>query len=155
MDYLKTAIPSQLISERGSNLVVINPGSANIRVGLAQQDAPCIVPHCIARYTSQVPKLNVQDQMLNSQVTTAQHMEREKAYDIIASLLKIPFLDEEVANSNSFQRKMGRVDGYNPQNARKDSAFAWTDVFEKQSSALVTGQYITFILNLGLLIFLS
>ncbi|KAL3727053.1 hypothetical protein ACJRO7_031888 [Eucalyptus globulus] len=138
MDYLKTAIPSQLISERGSNLVVINPGSANIRVGLAQQDAPFIVPHCIARYTSQVPKRNVQDQMLNSQVTTAQHMEREKAYDIIASLLKIPFLDEEVPNSGSFQRKMGRVDGYNPQNVRKDSVFAWTDVNEKQSSTLVT-----------------
>ncbi|KAI6693465.1 hypothetical protein NL676_021175 [Syzygium grande] len=112
-------------------------GSANIRVGLAQQDAPFTLPHCIARYTSQVPKPNVQDQMLNSQVTTVQHMEREKAYDIIASLLKIPFLDEEVANSSSFQRKMGRVDGYNPQNVRKDSVFAWTDVYEKQSSALI------------------
>ncbi|XP_048141158.1 actin-related protein 9-like [Rhodamnia argentea] len=88
MDYLKTAIPSQLISERGSNLVVINPGSANIRVGLAQQDAPFTSPHCIARCTSQVPKRNVQDQMLNSQVTTAQHMEREKAYDIIAQRIK-------------------------------------------------------------------
>ncbi|XP_048133562.1 actin-related protein 9-like [Rhodamnia argentea] len=134
MDYLKTAIPSQLISERGSNLVVINPGSANIRVGLAQQDAPFTAPHCIARCTSQVPKRNVQDQMLNSQVTTAQHMEREKAYDIIASLLKIPFLDEEVTNSSSFQRKMGRVDAYNPQNGRKDSVFSWTDVYERQSS---------------------
>ncbi|XP_048141259.1 actin-related protein 9-like [Rhodamnia argentea] len=137
MDYLKTAIPSQLISERGSNLVVINPGSANIRVGLAQQDAPFTAPHCIARCTSQVPKRNVQDQMLNSQVTTAQHMEREKAYDIIASLLKIPFLDEEVTNSSSFQRKMGRVDAYNPQNGRKDSVFSWTDVYERQSSTLV------------------
>ncbi|XP_048133546.1 actin-related protein 9-like [Rhodamnia argentea] len=137
-DYLKTAIPSQLISERGSNLVVINPGSANIRVGLAQQDAPFAAPHCIARCTSPVPKRNVQDQMLNSQVTTAQHMEREKAYDIIASLLKIPFLDEEVTNSSSFQRKMGRVDAYNPQNGRKDSVFSWTDVYERQSSTLVT-----------------
>ncbi|KAJ0478620.1 hypothetical protein HanHA300_Chr13g0502041 [Helianthus annuus] len=43
--------------------------------------------------------------MLNSQVTTAQHVEREKAYDIIASLLKIPFLDEEVVN-NSHPRKV-------------------------------------------------
>ncbi|KAI6693439.1 hypothetical protein NL676_021149 [Syzygium grande] len=124
-DYLKTAIPSQLISERGSNLVVINPGSANIRVGLAQQDPPFTLP-------------SLHRPMLNSQVTTAQHMEREKAYDIIASLLKIPFLDEEVANSSSFQRKMGRVDGYNPQNVRKDSVFAWTDVYEKQSSTPVT-----------------
>ncbi|KAI6693349.1 hypothetical protein NL676_021059 [Syzygium grande] len=37
-------------------------GSANIRVGLAQQDTPFTVPRCIARYTSQVPKQNVQDQ---------------------------------------------------------------------------------------------
>ncbi|XVE81792.1 hypothetical protein DITRI_Ditri15bG0094500 [Diplodiscus trichospermus] len=127
MDYLKTVVPSQLLSERGSNLVVINPGSANIRVGLAKQDSPFNIPHCIARRTNQFSKLNVQDQLLNSQVTTAQHMEREKAYDVIASLLKIPFLDEEVAN-NSVPRKMGRVDGYNPQNTRKDGAFTWTDI---------------------------
>uniref|UniRef100_A0A2N9GTB7 Uncharacterized protein n=1 Tax=Fagus sylvatica TaxID=28930 RepID=A0A2N9GTB7_FAGSY len=84
MDYLKTVVPSQLIAERGPNLVVINPGSANIRIGLATHDTPFNVPHCIARYTSQVPKRNVQDQMLNSQITTAQHMEREKAYDIVS-----------------------------------------------------------------------
>ncbi|KAK6254785.1 hypothetical protein SCA6_016090 [Theobroma cacao] len=129
-DYLKTVVPSQLLSERGSNLVVINPGSANIRVGLAKQDSPFIIPHCIARRTTQFSKLNVQDQLLNSQLTTAQHMEREKAYDVIASLLKIPFLDEEVANS-SVPRKMGRVDGYNLQNTRKDVAFTWTDIHVK------------------------
>ncbi|KAK6929809.1 Actin family [Dillenia turbinata] len=112
-------------------------GSANIRIGLASQDTPFNIPHCIARRVTPLPnqappKKNVQDQMLNSQVTTAQHIEREKAYDMIASLLKIPFLDEEVAN-NSFPRKMGRVDGFNPQSGRKDTAFAWTDVFEKAS----------------------
>ncbi|XP_039155128.1 actin-related protein 9-like [Eucalyptus grandis] len=73
-DYLKKAIPSQLISERGSKLVVINPGtpptcstfkgSANIGAGLAQQDAPFVVSYCIARYTSQLPKPNVQDQVV-------------------------------------------------------------------------------------------
>lgn len=131
MDYLKSVVPSQLVSERGSNLVVINPGSANVRIGLASQDAPFYIPHCIARFTTQVPKRNVQDQMLNSQVTTVQHMERERAYDVAASFLKIPFLDEEVAN-NALPRKMGRVDGFNnPQNIRKDTAFAWTNVYEK------------------------
>ncbi|KAE9619195.1 putative Actin family [Lupinus albus] len=130
MDYLKTALPSQIMSERGSNLVVINPGSANIRIGLASQDTPYNIPHCIARHTKQVPKKNVQDQMLNSQVTTAQHMEREKAYDVVASLLKIPFLDEEVP-SNSFPRKMGRVDGHNPHTIRKDLPFTWTNVYEE------------------------
>ncbi|KAF1879067.1 hypothetical protein Lal_00047739 [Lupinus albus] len=108
MDYLKTALPSQIMSERGSNLVVINPGSANIRIGLASQDTPYNIPHCIARHTKQVPKKNVQDQMLNSQVTTAQHMEREKAYDV-----------------------MGRVDGHNPHTIRKDLPFTWTNVYEE------------------------
>ncbi|KAJ7979905.1 actin-related protein 9 [Quillaja saponaria] len=134
MDYLKSVVPSQLLSERGSNLVVINPGSGSVRIGLASQDTPFNIPHCIARYTNQVPKRNIQDQMLNSQVTTAQHMERERAYDVIASLLKIPFLDEEVP-SNSFPRKMGRVDGHNPQMNRKDSALTWTDVYEKESKS--------------------
>ncbi|KAJ4722641.1 actin-related protein 9 [Melia azedarach] len=134
MDYLKTVVPSQLVAERGSNLVVINPGSANVRIGLAQHDAPLNVPHCIARRTNQVPKRNVIDQMLNSQVTTTQHMEREKSYDNIASLLKIPFLDEEIAN-NSFPQKMGRVDGYNSQNSKRDVAFSWTNIYEKESTS--------------------
>ncbi|KAJ8763322.1 hypothetical protein K2173_001460 [Erythroxylum novogranatense] len=108
--------------------------SAFVRIGLASHDSPFTIPHCIARYTSQYPKLYVQDQMLNSQVTTEQHMEREKAYDIIASLLKIPFLDEEVANS-SFPRKIGRVDGYNPHSGRKDMAFTWANVYEQDSSS--------------------
>ncbi|CAK7327227.1 unnamed protein product [Dovyalis caffra] len=137
-DYLKTVIPSQLVSDRGSNLVVINPGSANIRIGMATQDTPLNIPHCIARYTNQVPKFKVQDQMLNSQVTTAQHMEREKAYDTIASLLKIPFLDEEVAN-NSFPRKIGRGDGYNPQSGRS-VAFPWANVYVQDTdSSLALG----------------
>ncbi|XP_031275648.1 actin-related protein 9 [Pistacia vera] len=136
MDYLKTVVPSQLVTERGAKLVVINPGSANIRIGLAQQDSPFNLPHCIARRTSQNPKLNVKDQMLNSQVTTPQYVERDKAYDAIASLLKIPFIDEEVAN-NSYPRKMGRVDGYNPQSSRKDSAFNWTNVYVKESTSSV------------------
>ncbi|XP_022875064.1 actin-related protein 9 [Olea europaea var. sylvestris] len=140
MDYLKTVVPSQLLAERGSHLVVINPGSANIRIGLAQQDTPLNVPHCIARRTTQVPKRSVQDQLLNSQVTTPQHMERERAYDIIASLLKIRFLDEEVANVQ-FPQKMGRVDAFQPQgNNKKETVIPWTDVFEiSNPSSLTTG----------------
>ncbi|KAL6194815.1 hypothetical protein ACLB2K_035890 [Fragaria x ananassa] len=134
MDYLKSVVPSSLFSERGSNLVVINPGSANIRIGLASQNTPLEFPHCIARYTTQVPKINVQDQMLSTQVTPAQYMEREKAYDTIATALGIPFLGEEVAK-NSFPRKMGRIDGNNPQNSRKEAAFDWTDVYGKDSNS--------------------
>ncbi|KAL2456994.1 Actin-related protein 9 [Abeliophyllum distichum] len=140
MDYLKTVVPSQLLAERGSHLVVINPGSANIRIGLAQHDTPLNVPHCISRRTTQVPKRSVQDQLLNSQVTTAQHVERERAYDIIASLLKIRFLDEEVANVQ-FPQKMGRVDAFPPQgNNKKEMVIPWTDVFETSNpSSLTTG----------------
>ncbi|KAJ4967708.1 hypothetical protein NE237_014409 [Protea cynaroides] len=139
MDFLKSAVPSHLIADRGSNIVVINPGSANVRIGLAQQQSPFIIPHCIARYTggvNQEPKINVQDQMLNTEITLAQQQEREKAYDTIASWLKIPFLDEEVAN-NSFPRKTIRVDGYNPQSSKKDSTFSWTNVMEKNPSSSV------------------
>lgn len=41
-------------------------GSANIRIGLAQQDAPFSIPHCIARRTTganESPRRNVQDQV--------------------------------------------------------------------------------------------
>ncbi|KAJ0970301.1 hypothetical protein J5N97_023178 [Dioscorea zingiberensis] len=136
MDYLRTVNPSQLIGERGSNLVVINPGSANIRVGFAHQQVPISVPHCIARHvkgSDKESRLALRDQLLNSQVTPDQHLEREKAYDNIAALLKIPFLDEEDAN-NSFPRKLGSIDGYNPHNSRSDSTFTWTNVMEKKTN---------------------
>ncbi|XXG84923.1 hypothetical protein AAC387_Pa11g0123 [Persea americana] len=132
MEYLKTVVPSQLITERGSNLVVISPGSANVRVGLAHQQAPFNVPHCIARFMKEWnvgPKRRVQDQ-----ITPSQHLEREKAYDIIASLLKIPFLDEDIVN-DSYPRKMGRIDGYNTLGSRSDAPFAWTDVREMYPSS--------------------
>lgn len=41
-------------------------GSGNVRFGLAQQDAPFSIPHCIARRTTgsnQSPRRNVQDQV--------------------------------------------------------------------------------------------
>ncbi|KAG9441478.1 hypothetical protein H6P81_017332 [Aristolochia fimbriata] len=135
MDYLKSVVPSQLIAERGVNLVVINPGSANVRVGFAHQQKPFNVPHCIARYMrvwDEGSNMTAQDQMLNYQLSPAQHLEREKAYDVIASMLKIPFLDEEAVNS-SFPRKMGRVDGHNI-SSRIDTAFTWASVTEKISS---------------------
>lgn len=31
---------------------------------------------------------------------------------------------------------MGRVDGYNPQSGRKETAFTWTDIFEKETTSL-------------------
>ncbi|KAH7297616.1 hypothetical protein KP509_25G003700 [Ceratopteris richardii] len=48
MDYYKLMVPSQLIAERGSDVVVINPGSRNLRLGLASSQSPIVVPHFIA-----------------------------------------------------------------------------------------------------------
>ncbi|KAK8934530.1 Actin-related protein 9 [Platanthera zijinensis] len=134
MDYLKSVIPSQLIAERGSNLVVINPGSANVRIGLAHQKVPYNIPHCIARFVKSGQKNFVQDQMLNTRATPAQSMERENAYNTVASFLKIPLLDEEFAN-NSFPRKMGRADGYTPYQSRNDFIFTWTNVMDTKSTS--------------------
>ncbi|CAN6461554.1 unnamed protein product [Victoria cruziana] len=140
MDYLKTVVPSQLLAERGSNLVVINPGSANVRIGLAHQNAPFSIPHCIARHIrspdsegSQGPQLTIDDKMLACPPTTSQCAEREKAYDDIASLLKIPFLDEESASSSSHRKFMqvNQIDGYHPQSSKTDTPFSWTDVTEE------------------------
>ncbi|WOL05141.1 actin-related protein 9 isoform X1 [Canna indica] len=141
MDYLKTVVPSQLINERGSNLVVINPGSANVRIGFANQQTPFNIPNCIARHVKwSKDRLNetVLDQMLSSQASPAQKLERERAYDTIASLLKIPYLDEEVAN-NSFPRKMVSVDGYTLHQSRSETSFTWTNVMEKKPKLLLTG----------------
>ncbi|KAK9137521.1 hypothetical protein Sjap_008115 [Stephania japonica] len=140
MDYLKSIVPSQLIAERGANLVVINPGSnlydriifisyfhifiipnvmhqvfiggsANVRIGLASQQ--------------------VKDQILNSQLTPTQQLEREKAYDIIASLLKIPFIDGESAN-NSFPHKVHNYSSTTLES--KVLIDAWTNVVEKMNN---------------------
>ncbi|TVT96889.1 hypothetical protein EJB05_57886 [Eragrostis curvula] len=137
MDYLKTVVPSQLMAERGSNLVVINPGSANVRMGFASQDVPFNIPHCIARRINpqqdEEPRFSVRDQMLNCHATPSMNAERERAYDIIAALMKIPFLDEEMPSANQpFPPKMGRVDGFSSQQSREDNnRFTWTDVTEK------------------------
>jgi hypothetical protein len=49
-EYFKSLGPSQLLAERGREIVVINPGSAFFRIGLASQKEPLLIPHCIARY---------------------------------------------------------------------------------------------------------
>ena len=48
MDCLKIVVTPQLIAERGSNMVVINPGSASVKIGLASWKTAVVIPHCIA-----------------------------------------------------------------------------------------------------------
>uniref|UniRef100_A0A453AA82 Actin-related protein 9 n=8 Tax=Aegilops tauschii subsp. strangulata TaxID=200361 RepID=A0A453AA82_AEGTS len=131
-DYLKTVVPSQLLAERGSNLVVINPGSMNVRMGFASQDVPFNIPHCIARHKNDAPKLSVRDQRLNCRAGSTHNAERERAYDIIASMLKIPFLGEVSPSENQpLPPKMGRLDGLSAQQNKDDSILTWTDVMDK------------------------
>ncbi|VVB07224.1 unnamed protein product [Arabis nemorensis] len=142
-DYLKTVVPSQLVSERGSNLVVFNPGSGNVRIGLAKQETPFNVPHCIARHNTQAWKPNVVDQMLNTEVTTSQRVERERAYNTVASLLKIPYLDQSSSFGSASRKhmQMGRIDGYNQRSTtKKDTVFTWTNVYEDEQSLPATSE---------------
>ncbi|KFK31713.1 hypothetical protein AALP_AA6G149400 [Arabis alpina] len=141
MDYLKTVVPSQLVYERGSNLVVFNPGSGNVRIGLAKEETPFNVPHCIARHNTQAGIPNVIDQMLNTQVTTNQRVERERAYNNVASLLKIPYLNEGSSFGSASRKhmQMGRIDGYNQRSTtKKDTVFTWTNVYEDEQSSPAT-----------------
>ncbi|MQM05281.1 hypothetical protein Taro_038090, partial [Colocasia esculenta] len=107
MDYLRMINPSQLMAERGSNLVVINPGSANVRIGLAREQMPFNIPHCIAWHVKgrgEVPKFTMKDQFINSQATYVQGSEREEVYKDIASSMKVRFIDED-AEDSPFPRK--------------------------------------------------
>eukprot|EP00850_Spirogloea_muscicola_P017557 SM000152S01545 [mRNA] locus=s152:117674:123033:+ [translate_table: standard] len=47
-EYYRTLPPSQLLVERGAGIVVINPGSALLRIGRASQAQPHQVAHCVA-----------------------------------------------------------------------------------------------------------
>jgi actin-related protein 8 len=50
----------------------------------------------------------------------------------IASLLKIPFLDEDMPSANqALPPKMGRVDALSSQQNKDDSKFTWTDVMDR------------------------
>uniref|UniRef100_A0A1D1Y848 Actin-related protein 9 n=1 Tax=Anthurium amnicola TaxID=1678845 RepID=A0A1D1Y848_9ARAE len=137
MDYMRMINPSQLMADRGSNLVVINPGSAYVRIGLAREQTPFNIPHCIARHVNEsvASKFTIKDQFLNSQATRAQNLEREEVYRNIASSMKVQCMDED-AEDSPFPRKMGRVDGYNPQTNKVDTSFTLTNVMEKKHSSV-------------------
>lgn len=55
-EYFKTLGPTQLLAERGREILVINPGSAFLRIGLASQKEPLLIPHCIARYAPELAR---------------------------------------------------------------------------------------------------
>ncbi|VAH40419.1 unnamed protein product [Triticum turgidum subsp. durum] len=104
----------------------------NVRMGFASQDVPFNIPHCIARHKNGAPKLSVRDQRLNCRAGSTHNAERERAYDIIASMLKIPFLGEVSPSENQpLPPKMGRLDGLSSQQNKDDSILTWTDVMDK------------------------
>jgi len=138
MDYLKTVVPSQLIAEKGSNMVVINPGSANVKIGLASWQTPVVIPHCIAHYMSgptdeqaHIAKRN-REQIFTSPVSSAQQSEREEAYHMIVSHLKLQPANHERGKESWF-RKMDHSDGYNSQTKlNEETIFPWTHVKEER-----------------------
>lgn len=140
MDYLKTVVPSQLIAEKGSNMVVINPGSANVKIGLASWQTPVVVPHCIAHYMrgpmdeeAQIAKRN-REQVFTSPVSSVQQSEREEAYHVIVSHLKLQPENHERVKESWF-RKKDHSDGYNSQSKlNEETIFSWTHVREEKNS---------------------
>ncbi|KAH9319143.1 hypothetical protein KI387_020912, partial [Taxus chinensis] len=109
-DYLKSVVPSQLIAERGSNIVVINPGSENIKIGLASWQTPVVIPHCIAHLMKgpmdELAQINKQkwEQIYTSPVSPAREREREEAYHMITSHLNVQPANHERGRESWFRK---------------------------------------------------
>ena len=76
-------------------MVVINPGSASVKIGLASWQTAVVISHCIAHNMkgpmdeqAQIAKRN-REQVFTSPVSSAQPLEREEAHYVIASHLKL------------------------------------------------------------------
>ncbi|XP_024372201.1 actin-related protein 9 isoform X2 [Physcomitrium patens] len=142
-DYYKSLVPSQLLAERGEEIVVINPGSANVRIGLASAKAPVSVPHCIAHLlrvsgedAAELPKKGAVGEgwFGTSVLSAARADEREEALELVVSQLKIRSFYSEVkagggdSNSCEFLSK------------ERDTGFEWTNVEDISSTARVTSR---------------
>ncbi|XP_057821859.2 actin-related protein 9 [Cryptomeria japonica] len=130
MDYLKSVVPSQLIAERGSNIVVINPGSENIKVGLASWQTPVVIPHCIAHHMkgpmdeqTQINKKNW-EQIYTFPVSPTRQREREEAYQMITSHLKVQPPNHE----------RGRESWFRKPDYSEGGSLPWTEVKETLNS---------------------
>ncbi|KAJ7532505.1 hypothetical protein O6H91_13G007000 [Diphasiastrum complanatum] len=94
MEYAKSVQPSQLIAERGADVVVINPGSSNLRIGLASWQTPIVVRHLIARHithasnSTKKEKGAVGEKLFRSDVARLGEVGKEDALQTVESQLR-------------------------------------------------------------------
>ncbi|KAG0629724.1 hypothetical protein M758_1G125300 [Ceratodon purpureus] len=146
-DYYKSLMPSQLLAERGEEIVVINPGSANVRIGLASAKAPVSVPHCIAHQlringneqdAAELPKKGAVGEgwFGTSSLTASRVDEREDTLELVVSQLKI----------RSFFSEKGQAGAGNSDNCEllpkeRDTGFEWTNVEDTVSGERSTPRF--------------
>nr|AXR85311.1 ARP9 [Sanionia uncinata] len=134
-DYYKSLVPSQLVAERGEEIVVINPGSANVRIGLASAKAPVSVPHCIAHQlrmsgseqdSAELPKKGaIGDSRFGTSSLSASRVdERQDALELVVSQLKVRsfFSDAKAGAGDSNSCEL--------LSKERDTGFEWTNVEE-------------------------
>lgn len=135
MDYYKLMVPSQLIAERGSDVIVINPGSANLRVGLASSQSPLVVPHVIAWQINKEQSDGEnsgpsskgavgEEKYGKSSLTAAKKSEREEYLQLIEMQFRVQIPSKE--EGRSWQRKLDALETFNAD--PEDTHCIWTDV---------------------------
>eukprot|EP00249_Psilotum_nudum_P014372 c24788_g1_i1 orf=403-2223(-) len=138
MEY-KAMVPSQLIAERGSDIVVINPGSSNVRLGIASAQSPIVIPHVIAWLATntnrEVNECNFKGAIGEEKFSTcalsgARRNEREEVYQLIEAQLRLRTSWKEEGRG-IWQRKEKDVSERwmtTPMEGTRDSLFSWTQV---------------------------
>lgn len=133
---IRSIVPSQLIAESGSDIVVINLGSANLRVGLATEQSPLVIPHCIAHHTPvtaefvgdrQRKKGSVAEQGVPAKsISALRNAERDGICQMVELQLKMkPFLPDQEGSPNVHRKDWTII----PLN--EDESFPWTEVVVK------------------------
>lgn len=128
-------IPSQVIAERGSDVVVINPGSMNLRFGLASSQVPSVINHVIAWHNiksqtdREIAGKNLkgavgEEKFGRCSLTAARRMEREEALQLIESQLRVHPLSKD--DGRSGQRKVNGLENFSTD--PEDLFFTWTEV---------------------------
>ncbi|OAE24887.1 hypothetical protein AXG93_2931s1300 [Marchantia polymorpha subsp. ruderalis] len=140
---IKSVVPSQLISERGSDVVVINFGSANLRVGIATQQTPVVVPHCIAHHLlvkeqgidgEEARAKGAVGERLEAPPAAARRPERDEICQMVELQLKMKPLNpdfEALSKDDGLRSRSIEVDD--------DKFFHWTQVMGEESDDEVDG----------------
>ncbi|CAM6084757.1 unnamed protein product [Calypogeia fissa] len=129
---IRSIAPSQLIAECGSDIVVINFGSANLRIGFATGQSPVVVPHCIAHHVP-VPEFvankkrkkgSVAEQGVSTKYISApRKIERDEICQMVELQMKMkPYVSDQEGSP-----KVPRKDWTSSQ-LNENESFSWTQV---------------------------